>query len=48
MKYNRSLARAVTAYIDRAGLLCDPTGPLFRVVSSQTDEITSWSFRCRT
>ena len=41
MKCNRSLAQAMRAYIDCAGLLSDPTGPLFRAVNPQTDEITS-------
>jgi hypothetical protein len=41
MKCERSLAEAMRAYIDCAGLLADPTGPLFRAVNPQTDEITS-------
>ena len=41
MECNRSLAEAMKAYIDCAGLLSDPTGPMFRAINPQTDEITS-------
>ena len=41
MECNPTLAQAVRAYIDCAGLLSDPKGSLFRVVSPRTDEITS-------